>query len=140
MKKRLQFGLFLTLGVGTIGASAVAQNNARINDRDNPQLTYENRDPSQSNALLRLADWDDHHRCDGDHDRDDRNCYYRNRDWDRDHYYGGGYAFGYIAPNYARSNGWYDRKGNFYPAGGGGYYDKHGKWHPFHGRDQDPRW
>lgn len=136
MKKQVQFVLFLTLGLGAIDASAVAQNSARVNGGDNPRLTYGNFDPSQANGLLRLADWDDHHRCDGDHDRDDRNCYYR----DRDRYYGRGYVDGYAVPNYRWSSGWYDRKGNFYPAGGRGYYDKHGKWHPFHGRDRDDRW
>ena len=135
MKTRLHVVLFLALGpAAAVASSAVAQNNAAVNDRDNPQLAYALLDASQGNGLLRQVDWDDHHRCDGDHDRDDRHCYYRDRDWDCDHYYGG-YAYGYIAPNYVRSGGWYDRNGNFYPSGGGGYFDKHGKWHRLHDRD-----
>src|SRR5262252_8393266 len=121
MKKRVQFVLFLTLGLGTIDGSAVAQDSVRINGSDNPRVTYGNFDPSQS--LLRLADWDDHHHCDGDRDRDDRNCYYRDRDRDRDRYYSRGYVDGYVVPSDRWSSGRYDRKGNFYPAGGGGYYD-----------------
>lgn len=130
MKTRLNVILFLTLGVATVASSAVARDNARINDHVNPQLVYAVLDAGQANGFLRQVDWDDHHRCDGDHDRDDRHCYDRDRDWDRDHYYGG-YAYGYVAPNHAWSGGWYDRKGNFYPSGGVGYFDQHGKWHRF---------
>ena len=84
-------------------------------------------------GFLRQADWDDHRRCDGDHDRDDRGC------WDaRDRYRAGN---GYYGKGFypGAANGWYDRKGNFYPYGANGYFDKHGKWHNLHGHpDRHP--
>jgi hypothetical protein len=131
MKKQSIFVLFLALGAGSLTTGAVAQERMQINDRDNARVSFATFDPSQSAGLLKQADWDDRHRCDRDHDRDDRNCYYRDRD---DAYRGNGY-YG-RAPYYERQNGWYDRKGNFYPAGGNGFYDKHGNWHYFHGHER----
>jgi hypothetical protein len=140
MKNKRNFVLFLALSAGTLATSAVAQDRTQLNDRENEQVKFSTFDPAQAGGLLQPADWDDRHRCDGDHDRDDRNCYYRDRDrdgdWYRDHAYRGSpYRGGYY------QNGTYDRKGNFYPAGGNGYYDKHGRWHYFNGRrDRDDRW
>ncbi len=142
MKTQQNFVLFLALCAAALATSAVAQEKTQINDRENARVEFATFDPSEAASLLQQTDWDDH-RCDGDHDRDDRNCYYRDRDRDRDwnrnqyyrgnSYYGGGHNV----------NGWYDRKGNFYPAGGNGYYDKHGKWHFLNAggnRDRDDRW
>lgn len=115
MKRQLSYVLFLALGAGTLATSAVAQNNS--NDRENARVEFATFDPSQATGLLKQTDWDDHHRCDGDRDRDDRNCYRDRDDRDRDRYrdnqyrgngyYGNGY---YGAPAY-RQNGWYDRNG-----------------------------
>ncbi|MDR3749287.1 MAG: hypothetical protein P4M04_14275 [Acidobacteriota bacterium] len=136
MKKHLNFVLLLALGAGTLATSASAQQAQQFNDRDNAQLEYGVASSSQ-NGQLRLADWDDHRRCDGDHDRDDRGCSYQdpygNRYYRGNVYYGNGY-YG------QRSNGYYDRKGNFYPNGANGYFDEHGNWHYFKGRrDWDDR-
>ena len=91
-------------------------------------------------AKLTQVDWDDHRRCDGDRDRDDRNCYWRDRDGDRYYYRGNGYAGNgyYSGPAYNNyysyaANGWYDNHGRWHASNG--YYDKHGKWHK--GKDRD---
>lgn len=136
MKRQLSYVLFLALGAGTLVTAAVAQNTT--SHGENAGVQFATFDPGQATGLLRQTDWDDQHRCDGDRDRDDRNCYYRDRD---DRYRDNGYrAYGNSAPGYYQ-NGWYDRHGNYYPAGGNGYYDKHGRWHYLngHGRDRDDR-
>ena len=61
--------------------------------------------------MLQQVDW---RRCDGDHDRDDRGCYYRDRDGRA--YYGNGYYANsyYAAPYDSRPAGWYDRNGRWH--------------------------
>lgn len=114
MKNQRNFVLFLALSAGTLATSAVAQQRTQVNDRENARVEFATFDPSQATGLLQQTDWDDHHRCDGDRDRDDRNCYYRDRD-DRRYergYPAYGYYQGYSAPpSYERENGWYDRNG-----------------------------
>src|SRR5580704_9380918 len=140
MTMRMNFVLLLALSAGMLTTSAAAQQNERFDSRDNARVEYAISNPGQS-GRIQLVDSDDHRRCDGDHDRDDRGCWDRNRDgnW---YYRGNGYrANGYYSNGYySQNNGWYDHKGNFYPNGANGYYDKHGKWHYSHGqRDRDDR-
>ncbi len=115
MKSKRNFVLLLTLSAGLLGTAAAAQS-AQTGQSAGARVEYATFDPSQS-GLLRQADWNNHRRCDGDHDRDDRGCYYRDRDDDRYRgysYYGNGYA--YVAPyyNYAPNAGWYDRNGRWH--------------------------
>lgn len=131
MKKQLNFVLLLALGAGALAMSAKAQNSIQTNNRDNARVEYATLDPGQQSGLLRLADWDDHRRCDGDHDRDDRGCWNGNRYYPQYQYQGKAY---YGGRYYGQNNGWYDRKGNFYPNGANGYFDKHGRWHYFQDR------
>ena len=121
MKTTWNFAVALALGIGVLGTTAAAQTNAPASAR----LEYATVDPGQS-GLLRLADWDDHRRCDGDHDRDDRRCY--DRDYQRDRYYGYSYyGNAYAAPYYYRDPN-------------AGWYDRHGYWHPYdRDRDRDRR-
>jgi len=134
MESKHNFIAVLALGVGLLGTAATAQN--APGNADDARAKYATVDSGQS-GLLRQADWDDHRRCDGDHDRDDRGCWYYGpngrRYYSGDGYYGPSNGNGY----YARNDGWYDRKGNFYPHGADGYFDKHGKWHYFHGHKRD---
>jgi Ni/Co efflux regulator RcnB len=113
MKRQLEFVLLLALGAGTLGSTAAAQDAPETN-RQSAQLESATFDPSQG-AVLRQVDWDDHRRCDGDHDRDDRGCYdrdgYRNRDYRVYQYYGNGY---YATPYYPPAAGWYDRDGRWH--------------------------
>jgi hypothetical protein len=115
MKNQLSFVLFLALSAGTLATSAVAQDRTQINDRESARVEFATFDPSQASGLLRQAGWDDHRRCDGDHDRDDWGCYYRAwrgpAPYPATGFYGGHYAAPYVAPNYGRANGWYDRNG-----------------------------
>ena len=112
MKSKRNFVLLLALGVGLLGTAASAQN-VQLSQSAGARVVYATFDPSQS-GLLRQADWDDHRRCDGDHDRDDRGCSYRDRDGR--HRYRSYYYNGYAAPyyNYAPNAGWYDRKGHWH--------------------------
>lgn len=113
MKGRLKFVMIVALGAGTLGASAVAQER-QIGS--GVRLESAAVDSNQS-VQIRQVDWDDHRRCDGDHDRDDRGCYHRDRDGYRGNYrgaygyYGNGY---YAAPYYAPPAGWYDRNGHWH--------------------------
>jgi hypothetical protein len=133
MKNQLNLLLALTLGTGALGTGAVAQEARSSNGGQTAGVEHAVFDPAQT-GLLRLADGNGNHRCDGDHDRDDKHC----RDWDRDRYRDRDYRGNrYYAAPYNQQNGWYDRKGNFYPYGANGYFDKHGKWHYFHGRHDD---
>lgn len=144
MKMKLNFLLMLTLGVAAFNAAASAQGPVRESGYANPTVTDLVYSPGRSTWQLRLADWDDHRRCDGDHDRDDRNCYWRDRDGNRyrqqyynrgNGYYGGN---GYYASPYGQ-NGWYDKHGNWH-VGAYGWYDRKGKWHSDkHHRDGDDR-
>ena len=118
----------LALGVGLLGTTAQAQTLQR-SQQTGARLEYGTYDLNQG-GLLQQADWDDHRRCDGDHDRDDRGCrdYYR----DRARYYG-----------YSHYN-----NGYYYYGPNTGWYDKHGRWHWYkdvrerrrhHDRDDDWR-
>lgn len=113
MKSTLNFVLLLALSAAVLGTAAMAQTSegAGVARARIESATF---DPSQS-ALLRQADWDDHRRCDGDHDRDDRGCYYRDHNGYRGYYgynyYGNGY---YATPYYAPRAGWYDRDGHWH--------------------------
>lgn len=133
MKSIRHFTWVLMLGLGLAGAAATAQtsegrgNNAQV---EPAVLT------SNLGGTLRLADWDDHRRCDGDHDRDDRGCYYRDRDG-RYRYYGYSYYGNrYAVPYY------------YTPYAGNGWYDRDGRWHEYkvyrhkkhHHDDDDDRW
>jgi hypothetical protein len=113
MKSKRNFVLLLALGTGLLGTAATAQT-SQISAGTSARIEYATFDPSQS-GLLRQADWDDHRRCDGDHDRDDRGCYYRDRYGNRvyygNNYYGNGY---YATPRYAPPAGWYDRDGHWH--------------------------
>jgi hypothetical protein len=114
------WNLALALSLGLLGSAAAAQN-TQLSRAVDAQVEYGTFNPAQS-GLLRQADWDDHRRCDGDHDRDDRGCY--NRHYDRDRYYGYSYySNGYVAPYY-------------YNAPPAGWYDRYGHWHAYD-RDRD---
>ena len=131
MKMKLYFLLMLALSVAGLNAAALAQDHAREGSYANRSIAPSKYSPGQSSSQLRLAAWDDHGRCGGDHDRDDRNCYSRDRDGDRyrqqyssqgnGHYGGNGYANPY------GQNGWYDKQGNWH-AGANGSYDRKGNW------------
>jgi hypothetical protein len=113
MKKQLNYVLLLVLSAGTLATTSAAQTRTEANDRQNTRITQATFNPSQT-GLLQLADWNDHRRCDGDGDRDDRNCRYRDGDRYRCQYYGGNpyYGNGYYATPYrGRTDGWYDRNG-----------------------------
>jgi hypothetical protein len=118
MKKQLNYVLLLALSAGTLATTSAAQMPTPVNDRQNARLAQATFDPSQT-SLLRLADWDGHRRCDGDRDRDDRNCRYRDGDRYRGQYYYGNPYYGngyygngyYAAPYRGRVDGWYDRNG-----------------------------
>ncbi len=113
MKKQLNYVLLLALSAGTLATTSAAQTSTALNDRQNTRIVQATFDPSQT-GLLQLADWNDHRRCDGDRDRDDRNCRYRDGDRYRSQYYGGNpyYGNGYYATPYrGRTDGWYDRNG-----------------------------
>jgi hypothetical protein len=133
MKMKLNLLLLLTLGISALTIPASAQSPAQSNRYANPRVADLVYSPGQNPSLLRLADWDDHHRCDGDHDRDDRNCYWQGRDRDRyrQQYYNRGYGYyggnGYYGSPYGQ-NGWYDKHGNWH-VGAYGWYDRKGKWH-----------
>src|ERR1039457_2306061 len=93
MKKQLNYVLLLALSAGTLATTSAAQTSTAVNDRQNTRTAQATFNPSQA-GLLRLADWDDHRRGDGDGDRDDRN--YRNRDGNgyRGQYYAGSPYYG----------------------------------------------
>jgi hypothetical protein len=137
MKTKLDLVLLIALAIAMLNVAAAAQSAAQTNIPRNARGNFLTYDPSQSAALLQPVDWDDHHRCDGDHDRDDRNCYRRDRDDNRYRqqyvYRGNGYYGN--APAYAQG-GWYDQRG-YWHAGADGWYDSKGKWHSdkHHGHD-----
>lgn len=109
MKSTWNFALVLALGLGLLGTVATAQN-TQLNSGGG-RVEYAT--AAGQSGQLRLAGWDDHRRCDGDHDRDDRGCYYR--DYDHHRYYGYSYyGNAYAAPYYAPRAGWYDRYGNWH--------------------------
>ena len=109
MKSTWNFGLVLALGVGLLGTAATAQS-TQLNRGGRVENAIA--DAGQS-GQLQLAGWDDHRRCDGDHDRDDRGCYYR--DYDHYRYYGYSYyGNAYAAPYYGPPAGWYDREGHWH--------------------------
>jgi hypothetical protein len=135
MKTKLDFVLLLALGTAMLNVTAAAQSTAQTNIPGNAKVNYLNYDPNQSAALLPV-DWDDHRRCDGDHDRDDRHCSSRDRDGDRyrqQYVYRGSSYYG-NAPAY--QSGWYDQHGNWH-VGPAGYYDRKGKWHSEKHHDDD---
>ena len=116
MKKQLNYVLLLALSAGTLATTSAAQTPTAVNDRQNTRIAQATFNPGQT-GLLRLTDWNDHRRGDGDDDRDDRN--YRNRDgngYRGQYYYAnpnyGYYGNGYYATPYrGRTDGWYDRNG-----------------------------
>jgi hypothetical protein len=117
MTSQLKFALLLVLGTGVLGAGAAAQER-QINPGDNGRVQYATFNPERS-LVLQQVGWNDHRRCDGDHDRDDRGCYYQYRNGYRyPAYYGNGYyGYGYYAapaPYYPPSRGWYDRNGRWH--------------------------
>jgi hypothetical protein len=138
MKTKLDFVLLLALGTAMLNVTAVAQSTAQGNIPGNPRVNYLTYDPNQRAALLPV-DWDDHHRCDGEHDRDDRHCYSRDRDGDRyrqqfvyrgNSYYGNAPAYG--------QGGWYDQHGR-QDTRSDGWYDRKGKWHSDKHHERDDR-
>jgi len=125
MKRNVHFALLLALSAATLSVSAIAQNSANNSRRNYPQTGYAAFYPDQSTARLQPVDWDERHRCDGDHDRDDRHCRWRDRDGDR--FYPRGSAYSGGVP-YAAPSGWYDARGRWHPAG---WFDRHGRWHAY---------
>ena len=122
MNRKLSLVLCVAVAAAMLSVTAVAQSSAPGDRVRSPRLSYAVYEPSQSAAKLQLVDWDHHRRCDGDHDRDDRHCYWRDRDGDRYYYRGNGYvSHGYVAY-------------------GPMYYDKHGRWHADGWYDRDGRW
>ena len=137
MNKKVSFVFWIASAAALLSMTAVAQSGLSGDNRQRPQLSYAVYEPSQSRAMLRPVDWDDHHRCDGDHDRDDRHCYWRDRDSDRYYYRDNGYVGNgyYYRPSYRANygpSGWYDNRGHWHSDG---WYDKHGKWHKGEARD-----
>jgi len=122
-------GKFMLLAgaVTTLTLTATAQNVVPRTEAPAPSLGHAVYVPALSTAKFTQVDWDDHRRCDGDHDRDDRHCHWRGRDRDRYYYRGNAYVGSgyYYGPGYA----------TYY--GPHGWYDKHGKWHK--DRDHDGR-
>ena len=137
MKTITKIALFTMVAITMLTLTAAAQNQIPRDTNAQPQTLNAVYIPATNAARLTQVDWDDHRRCDGDHDRDDRNCYWRDRDGR--YYRGNGYVGnGYYGPGYSNyysygSNGWYGNKGRWHAANG--YYDKHGKWHK--GKDRD---
>ena len=127
MNRKVSLVLCMAVAATMLSVTAVAQSSAPGDSVPSPRLSYAVYEPSQSAAKLQLVDWDDHRRCDGDHDRDDRHCYWRDRDGDRYYYHGNGYV----------SNGHVAYGPMYYP---GGWYDKHGRWHADGWYDRDGRW
>ena len=132
MNRKVSLVLCMAVAATMLSVTAVAQSSAPGDSVPSPRLSYAVYEPSQSAAKLQLVDWDDHRRCDGDHDRDDRNCYWRDRDGDRYYYRGNGYVGNgyYYGPRYNTyygPSGWYDNHGRWHIENG--WYDKHGKWH-----------
>ena len=74
MKTKLEVVLLLALGTSMLTVTAAGKNTAQFDNQGSTRVEYLTYDPSQSAAGLQQVDWDDHHRCDGDHDRDDRHC------------------------------------------------------------------
>lgn len=124
MNNTVNFALLMALGIATLNVTAAAQTPTP----GSPRALYAVYEPSQSTAQFQQVDWDDHHRCDGDHDRDDRPCYSRDRDGDRyrDQYYYRGNGYVGNAPYYDQGGGWYDNHGHWQ---GDGWYDRNGRWH-----------
>ena len=139
MKRKLDFVLLMAMGAAMLSVTAAAENTAQVSDRGNTRIDYATYHPNRSAGLLREVGWNDHPRCDGDHDRDDRNCYWRGRDEDRyrNQYYARGNGYYGNAPGYGQG-GWYDQHGRW-QADPGGWYDHKGKWHSYkrHGHGDD---
>ena len=128
MNTKVSLVLCIAVAAAMLSVTAFAESNAPSDTGRSPQLRYAVYEPSQSKATFQLVDWDDHHRCDGDHDRDDRHCYRRDRDGNRYYYRGNGYvSHGYVAygPTYY-AGGWYDKHGRWHADG---WYDRDGRWH-----------
>jgi hypothetical protein len=131
MKSQLKFALLLALGTGVLGAGAAAQER-QVNAGDNGRVQYATFNPNQAGSLQQVG-WDDHRRCDGNHDRDDRGCYqYRNQ---YPVYYGNGsYGNGYYGNGYY-GYGYYAAPAPYYPPDQG-WYGRDGRWHAYD-RDRD---
>lgn len=112
MKSQLKLALLLALGTGILGASAAAQDR-QINSADTGRVQYATFDGNQAD-LLHQADWDDHRRCAGDRDRDDRGCYYAYRTPYPGYAYYGNRYYVAPAPYYPPPTGWYDRDGHWH--------------------------
>jgi hypothetical protein len=139
MKTKLDFVLLLALGTAMLNITVAAHSTAQVTIPEQARVNYLTYDPSQDAALLLPVDWDDHRRCAGDHDRDDRHCYWRGRDDDRyrTQYYSRGNGYYGNAPGYGPS-GWYDQHGHWHN-GPDGWYDRKGKWHSDKHRHGDDR-
>lgn len=116
MKAQLKLALMLGLGAGILGAGAAAQGQ-EVNAVQQRQVRPAVYNPARAATLQQV---DDHRRCDGDGDRDDRGCYYvvpapYGPTYYSNGYYGNGY---YVtpapAPYYAPNAGWYDRDGHWH--------------------------
>ena len=127
MDRKVSLVLCIAVTVAMLNVTAFAQSSPPAESVPSPRLSYAVYQASRSAAKLQLVDRDDHRRCDGDHDRDDRHCYWRDRDGDRYYYRGNGYL----------SNGHGAYGPMYYP---GGWYDKHGRWHADGWYDRDGRW
>ncbi|HEY4901634.1 MAG TPA: hypothetical protein VIH91_12540 [Terriglobales bacterium] len=135
--KKLEFVLLMALSAAMLCVTAAAQNVGQVKDRGNVRVDDATYYPNQGAGLVRLVDWDDRHRCDGDHDRDDRNCYWRGRDRYRNQYYASGNGYYGNAPVYGQG-GWYDQYHRWH-AQPGGWYDRKGRWHNDKHHEHDDR-
>ena len=122
VKKIVELVLSVALGIAMLNVAAAAQKIVPTPARVDPRFEYAIYDPTQSTGLLRPVAWDDRHRCDGDHDRDDRHCYgyrrYREGDRYRDRAYLRGSGYSGNAPvsvphcSYVRDGRWHRDKGH----------------------------
>ena len=139
MKSFTKFVLLAVSALTTLTLTAAAQNQIPRETTTQPQTFNAVYIPAQNAASLTQVDWDDHRRCDGDHDRDDRHCHWGDRDggyyYRGNGYVGSGYAYGSSYGAYYGPHGWYDKHGRWHTEYG--WYDKHGKWHK--AKDHDDR-
>ena len=129
MKKVVEFVMLLAVSAALLNVAAAAQTSAPSRNASSPRAEFAVYNPAQNAATLQLADWDNRRRCDGDHDRDNRNCYYRrDRDDDRyrNQYYSQGYSYYGNASVYGQG-GFYNQYGRWH-SDPGGSYDRKGKW------------
>jgi hypothetical protein len=139
MNRKLSLVLWTLLSAIILTVTAAAQSSPSNQTPAVPRIVYATFYPGHSAVQLRYVDWDDRHRCDGDHDRDDRHCHWGDRDggyyYRGNGYVGSGYAYGSSYGAYYGPHGWYDKHGRWHTEYG--WYDKHGKWHK--AKDHDDR-